>query len=119
MSDEPGGALGDRAYRRGFRDKGNKREDWAIDVFREVFANLDDLARVDRLLFDLGRYYNALADGPIVDLATRRQVAEFLTAGRTDEARRLLQSCLDRYRGGIDDGLTTEQEQGGLPRAEP
>ena len=115
MSDDPGGAhgaepgaLGDRAYRRRFRDKGNKREDWAIDVFRDVFANLDDAARIDRLLFDLGRYYNALADGPIVDLPTRQRVAELLAARRTDDARQLLQTCLDRYRGGIDDGLTTE-----------
>src|SRR5438552_10393122 len=106
MSDEaPGDTVGERAYRRGFRDKGNKREDWAIDVFREVFTNLDDPARVDRLLFDLGRYYNALADGPIVDLSTRRHVAQLLATGGTDEARHLLRSCLDRYRGGIDDGL--------------
>ena len=109
MSDEaPGDAVGERAYRRGFRDKGNKREDWAIDVFREVFASLDDPGRVDRLLFDLGRYYNALVDGPIVDLTTRREVWQLLTAGRPDDARRLLRSCLDRYRGGIDDGLGAE-----------
>ena len=109
MSDEaPGDAVGERAYRRGFRDKGNKREDWAIDVFREVFASLDDPSRVDRLLFDLGRYYNALADGPIVDLATRREVSQLLSAGRPDDARRLLRGCLDRYRGGIDDGLGAE-----------
>jgi hypothetical protein len=109
MSDgDPGDAVGDRAYRRRFRDKGNKREDWAIDVFREVFANLDDPARVDRLLFDLGRYYNPLADAPIVDVATRRQVFELLEAGRADDARPILRSCLNRYRGGIDDGLATE-----------
>ena len=109
MSDgDVAGGLGDRAYQRRFRDKGNKREDWAIDVFREVFASLDDAARVDRLLFDLGRYYNALADGPIVDLATRRQVSQLLHAGRSDDARRLIRSCLDRYRGGIDDGLGPE-----------
>jgi hypothetical protein len=101
----PPDPLGDRAYRRRFRDKGNKREDWAIDVFREVFANLADPARVDRLLFDLGRYYNALTDGPIVELGTRRRVMELLAAGDTGEARRLLEACLDRYRGGIDDGL--------------
>ena len=106
MSDgDAAGGLGDRAYQRRFRDKGNKREDWAIDVFREVFASLDDPPRVDRLLFDLGRYYNALADGPIVDLATRRQVSELLNAGHSDAARRVLRSCLDRYRGGIEDGL--------------
>lgn len=109
MSDaDPGDALGDRAYRRRFRDKGNKREDWAVDVFRDVFANLDDPARVDRLLFDLGRYYNALSDGPIVDLSTRRQVGELLVAGRPDEARQVLRACLDRYRGGIEDGLSAE-----------
>ena len=109
MSDEGlGEGVGDRAYRRRFRDKGNKREDWAIDIFREVFAHLDEPSRVDRLLFDLGRYYNALADAPIVDLATRRQVADLLAASRPDDARALLRGCLDRYRGGIDDGLSPE-----------
>src|SRR5205809_6748440 len=106
MSDEaPGDTVGERAYRRGFRDKGNKREDWAIDVFREVFASLDDAGRVDRLLFDLGGYYNALADGPIVDLATRREVWRLLSAGRPHDARRLLRSWRDRYRGRIGVGV--------------
>jgi hypothetical protein len=102
---DPPGSIGDRAYQRRFRDKGNKREDWAVDVFREVFAHLDDAARVDRLLFDLGRYYNPLTDGPIVDVPTRRRVAELLETGGVEDARTLIQSCLDRYRGGIDDGL--------------
>jgi hypothetical protein len=102
---DPPGSSGDRAYQRRFRDKGNKREDWAVDVFRDVFAHLDDPARVDRLLFDLGRYYNALTDGPIVDITTRRQVAGCLAAGAAEEARALIRACLDRYRGGIDDGL--------------
>lgn len=106
MSDpENSGSLDERAYRRRFRDKGNKREDWAVDVFREVLANLDDPARVDRLLFDLGRYYNPLTDAPIVDMATRQQIAGFLRAGEQEPARALVTACLDRYRGGIDDGL--------------
>jgi hypothetical protein len=95
----------DRAYRRRFRDKGNKRDDWAIDVFREVFASFDDPDRVDRLLFDLSRYYNALADGPIVDMATRQRVSGLLRAGDQAPARVLLEECLSRYRGGIDDGI--------------
>jgi len=95
----------DRAYRRRFRDKGNKRDDWAIDVFREVFASFDDPDRVDRLLFDLSRYYNALADGPIVDLATRQRVSTLLRAGDAEPARALLEGCLANYRGGIDDGI--------------
>ena len=102
MSDrEPGDPIGERAYGRRFRDKGNKREDWAVDVFREIFANLNDPPRVDRLLFDLGRYYNALTDGPIVDLPTRRQVAKYLAEGSVEEAKTLVQTCLDRYRGGV------------------
>lgn len=102
---DPADPVGERAYQRRFRDKGNKREDWAVDVFREVFAHLDDPARVDRLLFDLGRYYNALTNGPIVDVPTRRRVAQCLAGGAVEDARTLIQSCLDRYRGGVDDGL--------------
>lgn len=113
MSEQgPGDSIGERnedvaarAYGRRFRDKGNKREDWAVDVFREVFAHLDDPARVDRLLFDLGRYYNALTDASIVDLPTRRRVAECLARGAVGEAESLLKGCLERYRGGIEDGL--------------
>jgi hypothetical protein len=104
MGDGPD-SLGDRAYRRRFRDKGNKREDWAVDALREALASLEDAERVDRLLFDLGRYYNALTDGPIVDLATRRRVGDLLRAGDRPAARELLAGCLERYRGGIDDGL--------------
>src|SRR5438874_12361949 len=86
---------GERAYNRRFRDKGNKRDDWAIDTFREAFARLDDdPARVDRLLFELGRYYNALTNAPIVDLATRRRVADCLDNGAVAEARDLLEACL-------------------------
>ena len=99
------GSLDERAYRRRFRDKGNKREDWAVDALREALASLADPDRVDRLLFDLGRYYNPLADAPIVDMPTRRQVGQLLRAGETAAARDLLAACLDRYRGGIDDGL--------------
>ena len=97
--------VAERAYQRRFRDKGNKRDDWAVDTLREVFAHLEDPARVDRLLFELGRYYNALTNAPIVDLATRRRVADCLAGGAVDEARALLEACLQHYRGGIDDGL--------------
>ena len=105
MTEQDPGSTGDRAYQRRFRDKGNKREDWAVDVFQEVFVHLDEPGRVDRLLFDLGRYYNALTDGPIVDLPTRQRVADLLRAGERAGAEALLRGCLERYRGGIDDGL--------------
>lgn len=60
---------GDRAYQRRFTKKtGDKRDDYALDLFREIEAHLADIPRVDRLLLELGRFYNPLTDGPIVPL---------------------------------------------------
>ena len=86
-----------RAYRRGFRDKGDKREDYAVDLFRAALGALDDVPRVDKILVELGRLYNPLLDGPIVDPRTRGAVLEALAAGERETARRLLEQRLDRY----------------------
>jgi hypothetical protein len=86
-----------RAYRRGFRDKGDKREDYAVDLFRAALAALDDTPRVDQILIELGRLYNPLVDGPIVDPPTRGAVIEALQAADRERARRLLEGRLDLY----------------------
>jgi hypothetical protein len=86
-----------RAYRRGFRDKGDKREDYAVDLFRAALAALDDVPRVDQILVELTRLYNPLVDGPIVDVTTRGAVLEALQASDPDRARRLLEHRLDLY----------------------
>src|SRR5687767_6459114 len=86
-----------RAYRRGFRDKGDKREDYAVDLFRAALAALDDVPRVDRILVELSRLYNPLVDGPIVDSRTRGAVVQALEASDHDRARRLLEERLDLY----------------------
>ena len=84
-----------RAYRRGFRQK-NKRDDYAMDLFHEARARLTtDPERVGQILGELARLYNALVDGPIVDLATRAAIMERLAAGYPAEAERLLDQ---RYR---------------------
>lgn len=84
-----------RAYRRGFRQK-NKRDDYALDLFREARACLpDDTARVDQVLRALSRLYNPLTDGPIVDLAARTRIMGLLGEGRLAEAETLLE---ERYR---------------------
>src|SRR5262249_32546472 len=71
-----------RAYRRGFRQK-SKRDDYALDLFQEARARLgEDTARVDQVLRELSRLYNPLADGPIVDLATRARIMGLLGEGR-------------------------------------
>ena len=96
MADEvPGATPEDRAYRRGFRQR-NRQDDYALDLFREARAHLGDPERVDRILFELGRYYNPLVDGPIVDVATRGRIVTLLRQAQREEAERLLDEC---YRG--------------------
>jgi len=86
---------GARAYRRGFRQK-NRRDDYALDLFHEARAKLGhDPARVDHILRELARLYNPLADGPVVDLATRGRIMALVQEGRGLEAEALLE---ERYR---------------------
>lgn len=95
MAEDTAGATPEeRAYRRGFRQR-NRQDDYALDLFREVRAHLGDPDRVDRLLFELGRYYNPLVDGPIVDVATRGRIVTLLRQARREEAESLLE---ERYR---------------------
>ena len=79
------------------------RQDHAITLFREARARIDDIERVDRILLELGRFYNPLTDGPIVDLACRQRVLERLRAGQRAEALALLDERLARYAPPIDD----------------
>ena len=95
MADPARGAAGDEAGRRRF--KGDPRDDYAMDLFREALANLADAARVNRVLGALGRVYNPLIDAPIVDLATRQHVAGLLDSGRAEEARAVLEARLALY----------------------
>lgn len=84
-----------RAYRRGFRQR-NRRDDYALDLFQEARAKLgQDPVRVDHILRELARLYNPLADGPVVDLATRGRIMALLQEGRGAEAEALLE---ERYR---------------------
>ena len=92
---ETGDTPQDRAYRVGF--KRNKREDYAVDLLRQARANLGDVDRVDAILFELGRYYNAIADAPVVSLDARKLVVELLHAGDPTAATEILDDCLARY----------------------
>jgi len=85
----------ERRHRRGLRFR--KREDFAVELFREARAHLDDPARVDRILVQLGRFYNPFVNEAIVDPATRRRILESLEASLPDEARRLLDERLSLY----------------------
>ena len=86
-----------RAYKRGFRQK-NKRDDYALDLFQEARAKLaTDHGRIGEILTELSRLYNALTDGPIVDLATCAAIMTRLDAGRTEEAEALLDRRYQLY----------------------
>lgn len=74
-----------------------RRDDYAVELFRDAQAHLSDIPRVDRALLELSRFYNPLLNGPIVDLATRRRVIELLEAARQDEARQVLDERLALY----------------------
>ena len=93
-----------RRHRRGLKFR--TREDYAVELFKEAQAGLGDVARVDRILLELGRFYNPAVNGPIVDLATRRRIVELLEGGQTEAARHLLDARLAAYaqiEGGEED----------------
>src|SRR5262245_13385985 len=51
-------------HRRGLKFR--KRDDHAVELFREALGKLEDVRRVDRILLELGRFYNPYIDEPIV-----------------------------------------------------
>jgi hypothetical protein len=92
-SGEPVESAAEKAFKRRFggKDKGrDKREDYALDLFREAAAHLDDHARVNAILRELGKLYNPVVDAPIVDLASRQRIMSLLQGGSREEASRLL-----------------------------
>src|SRR2546425_12993746 len=97
MAEQPGDRIesaAEKAFKRRFggKDKArNKREDYALDLFREAAAYLDDPDRVNAVLRELGKLYNPVTNNPIVDLETRQRVVTLLRAG----ARELAVSVLD------------------------
>ncbi len=80
---------------RGFRAR--KREDHALLLIQELRSSLGDLARVRRILLELGRYYDPVLGGPIMDIAHQRRIVAALEARRADEAESLIQQRYDLY----------------------
>lgn len=95
MAETEGEAPDEGRHRRGLKFR--RRDDYAVELFREAQANLEDLRRIDRILLELGRFYNPYINAPIVDLATRRRVLELLERSQLDEARQLLDERLTLY----------------------
>lgn len=101
MSDEERiESAAERAFKRRFggKEKGrNKRDDYALDLFREASAYLDDPPRVNAILRELGKLYNPVTNAPIVGLDVRRRVVGMLEAGDRAGAGAMLDECCRLY----------------------
>jgi len=86
--DERGGGKGFKA---------RKREDHALVLIRDLLASLDNLSQVRRLLLELGRYYDPVLGGAIVEVRHQRAIVEALEAGRVGEAEALIRARYDLY----------------------
>jgi hypothetical protein len=84
--------------RRGLKFR--KRDDHAVELFQEALGKIEDVSRVNRILLELGRFYNPYTDQPIVDLATRKRVVGLLERGEPLAAAQLIRERLDRYASG-------------------
>ena len=73
---------------KGFR--AHKRSDHALALIEELRSSLGDLPRVKRILLELGRYYDPLLGGSIMDLPHQKQIVAALEAGRKDDAEALI-----------------------------
>jgi hypothetical protein len=85
------------------RDKGfkaRKREDHALVLIDELKESLDDVAKARRILRELGRYYDPVLGGAIMEITHQRAITEALEAGRVAEARATIE---ERYRLYIKD----------------
>ena len=101
MSDDGRGeSAAERAFKRRFGGKekgGNKRDDYALDLFREAAAHLDDPPRVNAILRELGKLYNPVSNAPIVPLEVRRRVMSLLESGDHAGAQMALDDCCRLY----------------------
>ena len=80
MDEAAGGPVRDRGF------KARKREDHALQLIERLKESLDDLTEVRRILRELGRYYDPVLGGAIMEVAHQRAIVEALTAGRREEA---------------------------------
>lgn len=80
MDEAPGGPGRDRGF------KARKREDHALVLIESLKKDLRDLAEVRRILRELGRYYDPVPGGAIMEVDHQRAIVEALESGRQAEA---------------------------------
>jgi hypothetical protein len=88
-------ASGGPARDRGF--KARKREDHALVLIERLKENLGDLSEVRGILRELGRYYDPVLGGAIMEVSHQRAIVEALEAGRPAEALALIEQRYELY----------------------
>ncbi len=91
MDEAPGEPVRDRGF------KVRKREDHALVLIERLKESLAHLAEVRRILRELGRYYDPVLGGAIMDVSHQRAIVEALAAGRQAEALSLIQQRYELY----------------------
>jgi hypothetical protein len=82
---------------RGKGFKARKREDHALVLIRDLLASLENPPQARRLLLELGRYYDPILGGAIVEVRHQREIMEAVEAGRVGEAEALVQARYALY----------------------
>jgi hypothetical protein len=88
-------ASGEPVRDRGFKSR--KREDHALALIDQLKESLADPAEVRRILRELGRYYDPVLGGAIMEVGHQRAIVEALEGGRQAEALALIQQRYELY----------------------
>jgi hypothetical protein len=72
-------------------------QDIVEKLFEEIRSHWDDFPRVNRLLIELGRIYDPLLSGRVVEPSIHRQIMELLRSGKTEEARQVLEQRIESH----------------------
>jgi hypothetical protein len=91
VADESGEPVRDRGF------KARKREDHANVLIERLKENLANLAEVRRILRELGRYYDPVLEGAIMEVGHQRAIVEALEAGHQAEALALVEQRYELY----------------------
>lgn len=91
MAEAPGDPVPDRGF------KSRKREDHALVLIEKLKENLADLSEVRRILRELGRYYDPVLGGAIMEVGHQRVIVEALETGRQAEALALVEQRYELY----------------------
>jgi hypothetical protein len=91
VDETSGGPVRDRGF------KARKREDHALVLIERLKESLDNLAEARSILRELGRYYDPVLGGAIMEVAHQRAIVEALEAGRRAEALALIEHRYELY----------------------